>query len=83
MYQRPPRTSEGGHLALIKAAAKWYGKPSNWYAKQGELERMIHQINEGMENPRPSVEVREDRPPGCTGNKRTGWQGVSSKGNCR
>ena len=59
MYRRPPQTSEGGHLALIKAAASWYGKPANWYAKQGELERMIHHINEGMENPRPSVEVRE------------------------
>ena len=54
-----PQTSEGGHLALIKASASWYGKPANWYAKQGELERMIHHINEGMENPRPSVEVRE------------------------
>ena len=56
---KTPQTSEGGHLALIKAAASWYGKPANWYAKQGELERMIHHINEGMENPRPSVEVRE------------------------
>ena len=56
---KTPQTSEGGHLALIKAAASWYGKPANWYAKQGELERMIHHINEGMENPRPSVEVGE------------------------
>ena len=57
---KTPQTSEGGHLALIKAAASWYGKPTNWYAKQGELERMIHHINEGMENPRPSVEVPGD-----------------------
>ena len=53
-----PQTSEGGHLALIKAAAKWYGKPANWFAKLADLERMIQQINENMQNPRPSVEVR-------------------------
>ena len=54
-----PLTAEGGHLALIKAAAKWYGEPAKWFAKLADLERMIHQINEGMQNPRPSVEVRE------------------------
>ena len=56
---KTPQTSEGGHLALIKAAAKWYGKPANWFAKLADLERMIQQINENMQNPRPSVEVRE------------------------
>ena len=56
---KAPLTAEGGHLALIRAAGKWYGRPSNWYAAAAELERMIHQINEGMEDPRPSIEVRE------------------------
>ena len=56
---KTPQTSEGGHLALIKAAGQWYGKPANWYAKETDLERMIHQINEGMQNPRPLVEIRE------------------------
>ena len=54
-----PLTAEGGHLALIRAAGKWYARPANWYAAAAELERMIHQINEGMEDPRPSIEVRE------------------------
>ena len=53
------QTSEGGHLALIKAAAKWYGKPANWYAELGELETKIHQLNESLEHPRPWIKVRE------------------------
>ena len=44
---------------MIRAASSWYGKPANWYAKETDLERMIHQINNGMVPPRPSIEVRE------------------------
>ena len=56
---KAPQTSEGGHIALIKAAAKWYGMPSHWYATREELERELHRINEVMGHPRPSVEVQE------------------------
>ena len=54
-----PLTAEGGHLALIRATGKWYGRPTNWIAAAAELERKIHELNETMKDPRPSIEVRE------------------------
>ena len=52
------RTGLGRHVDLMENGGRWYGKPSNWYATRGELERELHRINETFSCPLPSSEVK-------------------------